>query len=352
MFGSCAAAPESLGAIVVSAAMSGSQRANRARARDAMRGGRRRDGYQAPCTARPRTASPCAQFLAQPAPCLPGPYRKTARGDLCQRPRRQPAQRPVPLAAEHVPGRRCGRAGDPGGDRGFDGRAGERGQLHRRHRGPPAQRSARAPAACRQDRRPALGRAQDRQTGDPQRRGGDEILHPRRYQAAARQSRIHSEQVLRAAGGAAWRRCPRPRRRASRRSIRSSCTPTRRRSRSNDRPGCPAGGRRPPAGAERHPPRRGWPGDWTPRRSPPSCAQTVEEATDAAGGEILAERALRVSDAPVPQTTMLAKTTFEPGRAGRRLSWPGGARPSRSSAATRWHAFSPGWARNPGRCAP
>lgn len=41
-------------------------------------------------------------------------------------------------------------------------------------------------------------------------------------------------------------------------------------------------------------------------------AQTVEEATDAAGGEILAERALRVSDAPVPQTTVLSKTTFEP----------------------------------------
>jgi hypothetical protein len=41
-------------------------------------------------------------------------------------------------------------------------------------------------------------------------------------------------------------------------------------------------------------------------------AQTTEEATDAAGGELLAERAQRVPDAPVPQTTVLSKTTFEP----------------------------------------
>ena len=40
-------------------------------------------------------------------------------------------------------------------------------------------------------------------------------------------------------------------------------------------------------------------------------AQTTEEATDAAGGELLAERAQRVPDAPVPQTTVLSKTTFE-----------------------------------------
>ena len=31
------------------------------------------------------------------------------------------AKRPVPLAAEHVPGRRGGRARHPGGDRGIDG---------------------------------------------------------------------------------------------------------------------------------------------------------------------------------------------------------------------------------------
>ena len=40
-------------------------------------------------------------------------------------------------------------------------------------------------------------------------------------------------------------------------------------------------------------------------------ARTIEEATDAAGGEILAERGSRASDAPVPQTTVLAKTSFE-----------------------------------------
>ena len=40
-------------------------------------------------------------------------------------------------------------------------------------------------------------------------------------------------------------------------------------------------------------------------------ARTAEEAIDAAGGEILAERALRATDAPAPQTTALAKTVFE-----------------------------------------
>ena len=40
-------------------------------------------------------------------------------------------------------------------------------------------------------------------------------------------------------------------------------------------------------------------------------AQAVEEASDAAGGEILAERAQRTADAPVPQTTNLAKTSFD-----------------------------------------
>jgi murein DD-endopeptidase MepM/ murein hydrolase activator NlpD len=40
-------------------------------------------------------------------------------------------------------------------------------------------------------------------------------------------------------------------------------------------------------------------------------AQALEEADDAAGGEILAERAQRAADAPVPQTTNLSKTTFE-----------------------------------------
>lgn len=40
-------------------------------------------------------------------------------------------------------------------------------------------------------------------------------------------------------------------------------------------------------------------------------AETAEEATDAAGGEILAERAQRTSDAPAPQTTILSKTSFE-----------------------------------------
>lgn len=40
-------------------------------------------------------------------------------------------------------------------------------------------------------------------------------------------------------------------------------------------------------------------------------AETAEEATDAAGGEILAERGQRTSDAPAPQTTNLSKTSFE-----------------------------------------
>lgn len=40
-------------------------------------------------------------------------------------------------------------------------------------------------------------------------------------------------------------------------------------------------------------------------------ARTAEEAVDAAGGEILAERALRTTDGPIPQTTVLAKTDFE-----------------------------------------
>lgn len=40
-------------------------------------------------------------------------------------------------------------------------------------------------------------------------------------------------------------------------------------------------------------------------------AETAEEATDAAGGEILAERAQRTSEAPAPQTTILSKTSFE-----------------------------------------
>lgn len=40
-------------------------------------------------------------------------------------------------------------------------------------------------------------------------------------------------------------------------------------------------------------------------------ARSIEDASDAAGGEILAERALRSTDAPVPQTTVLAKTVFE-----------------------------------------
>jgi len=39
--------------------------------------------------------------------------------------------------------------------------------------------------------------------------------------------------------------------------------------------------------------------------------QAAEEASQAAGGEILAERALRTSDAPAPLTTVLAKTVFE-----------------------------------------
>jgi murein DD-endopeptidase MepM/ murein hydrolase activator NlpD len=41
-------------------------------------------------------------------------------------------------------------------------------------------------------------------------------------------------------------------------------------------------------------------------------AEAVEEASDAAGGEILAERAQRAEALQVPQTTSLAKTTFEP----------------------------------------
>ncbi|MBX9590059.1 MAG: M23 family metallopeptidase [Hyphomonadaceae bacterium] len=41
-------------------------------------------------------------------------------------------------------------------------------------------------------------------------------------------------------------------------------------------------------------------------------AQTVEEASDAAGGELLAERAQRAPDAPLPQTSILSKTSFEP----------------------------------------
>ena len=40
-------------------------------------------------------------------------------------------------------------------------------------------------------------------------------------------------------------------------------------------------------------------------------AEAVEEASDAAGGEILAERAQRAEALQVPQTTSLAKTTFE-----------------------------------------
>ena len=78
-------------------------------------------------------------------------------------------------------------------------------------------------------------------------------------------------------------------------------------------------------------------------------AQTTEkEATDAAGGEILAERAQRTSDAPAPQTTALAKTTFEQEDAD---DFPGRAVPpiKKSNAETPWQGCSPGWGRRPGR---
>ncbi len=54
-------------------------------------------------------------------------------------------------------------------------------------------------------------------------------------------------------------------------------------------------------------------------------AQAAEEASGTSGGELLAERAQRVADAPAPQTTILTKTTFEQEDAARRLRGPGAA---------------------------
>ena len=215
----------------VSAAWRRSRRAaNRRRARDASERGTTRDGNQATRTARPRRGH------LLPAPRAAGhmPTWAVPEGLL---PRFTSATMPTAGAG--------GRfrwllstclAGAVGvlailvviaGS--MDTQEGAR-RLHRRHRRPPPQRSARAPAACRQDRWSALGRAQDRQAGDPQRCGGDKILIP----DGIRQRRGNREYILnKYYVRLVARLAPVPKigPRASRRSTRSSCTPTRRRSR-------------------------------------------------------------------------------------------------------------------------
>ena len=131
---------------------------------------------------------------------------------------------------EHLPGRGRRRAGHSGRDRRLDRHAGD----GRRHAVQPAARARRAarllPAPLRARRRAALGDPEDRPAADPERGHGDQVRHSRCHAAAAGQPRLHPQQALCAPGGAAWRRSPRRRRRAFRRSTRSSSTPTPRRS--------------------------------------------------------------------------------------------------------------------------
>ena len=66
-----------------------------------------------------------------------GPRRPAARRNLRQRPRRQPSERPFPLAAKHMScGRRRG-AGHLGCNRRLDGRTGERADIWERWRSTP-----------------------------------------------------------------------------------------------------------------------------------------------------------------------------------------------------------------------
>ena len=138
------------------------------------------------------------------------------------------AQRPVPLAAEYVPGRRGGRAGHSGGDRRVDGYADRGEQLiagieDRLGNGSlpdvlPSHASTVCAGPC-----PRPTGCSSRAASWPPVRGAG------RRAAAARQPRLHHEQALRADRG---RLAPLPRRDADRSasSTLSSCTPTPRRS--------------------------------------------------------------------------------------------------------------------------
>ncbi len=161
------------------------------------RGGRgNADGYEAPRTAWPHTAPACAQLLTQPPACLSRADGPPAPGNLRQRPCRQQAGRPLPLAPEHLPCRRGRRACHFRRHRRLHGCPGRR----TRHLRTPARYAAGA-AYC-SGGRSAVGAPQDRQTGHPERSYCDDLLHCRSDQGAPRPSRISAAQVLHAIGGA------------------------------------------------------------------------------------------------------------------------------------------------------
>ena len=163
----------------------------------------RRDGHQAPCAAGPETSPARAQGDPHPSARLSGPHPPPPRRHLYQRPRRRAPKRPLPLAAQHVPGRRRGRSRHSGGDRRLHRPSRQRRRLAAELPGHCQRLPARHRPAVGPRRRPALGHPESRPAAHPERRHGHQVRGAGCGTPAPRQPRLHHEQALRAHRGAA-----------------------------------------------------------------------------------------------------------------------------------------------------